>query len=207
MFSLYSYGSDYAMTSLPGNVSVLSPFEIQKKDVTYINNERTPCQSEPRTEEMNTCIQRYIEDAMGCQLPWNNESTTLPSCKEPKHYNAFLKMHNDVTRKKEAKIAEITGCLPSCRRNEYAMKLINRITLPLVDGQRQMSGLFFYPTGRYIETSYYYAYTVGDFFADVGGYMGLFLGYSALSCYDALKYVCKKAPEFKISNKRNGPLD
>ena len=153
---------------------------------------------------MNTCIQRYIEDAMGCQLPWNNESTTLPICKEPKHYNAFIKIHNEVTRKKEAKIAQITGCLPSCRRNEYAMKLINRIELPLVDGHRQMSGLFYYPTGRYIEKSYYYAYTIGDFFADIGGYMGLFLGYSALSCYDALKYLYYRATRQDVAQEMEG---
>ena len=200
LFSLYSYGSDYAMITLPGNVSVIDAFEIQKKDVTYLNDKRTPCQSESRTEEMNTCIQHYIEDAMGCQLPWHNESTALPRCKEPKNYNEFIRMFNDITRKQEAKIGEITGCRSSCRRREFEVKLINRMTVPLVDGQRQISGYFYYPTGRYIEKYHFYSYTIGDFFADVGGYMGLLLGYSALSCYDAFKYMCKKAPKCGVSN-------
>lgn len=186
-------------TTLPENASVVDAFEIQRKDVTYLNDERTPCQTEPRTEEMNICIQHHIENAMGCQLPWHNESTALPRCIETKHYDDFIKMYNDITRKQETQIGEITGCLPSCQRREFEIKLMNRITVPLVDGLRQISGYFYYPTGRYKEESHYYAYTIGDFFADVGGYMGLLLGYSALSCYDAFKYLCEKAPKLKIS--------
>ena len=203
MFSLYSYGSDYAMVQLPpGNISMISPFEIHKTQVAYMNDERTPCQSEPRTEQMNTCIQRHIENVMECQLPWNNASTSLPVCNESKHYDKFLKMYNDITRKQEANIAEITGCLPSCNRNEYSMKLINRIALPPADGERLSSIIFYYPTGRYIEKIYYYPYHYGDFFADVGGYLGLFLGYSALSCYDALKYLWNKFSRCKNSSRK-----
>ena len=150
---------------------------------------------------MYTCIQRHIENVMGCQLPWNNASTTLPMCNESKHYDQFLKMYNDITRKQEANIAEITGCLPSCNRNEYSMKLINRITVP---GERLSSFIFYYPTGRYMEKIYYYPYHYGDFFADLGGYLGLFLGYSALSFYDALKYLWSNFPGLQNCSKKNG---
>ena len=171
------------------------------KDVTYLNDERTPCQSEARIEEMNTCIQSHIENNMRCQLPWHNKSTEMQRCTEPEHYYEFIKSYITITRKKEATIAKMTGCLPPCRRREFEMKLINHRTVPLVDGRRQISGYFYYPTRRYIEKSHFYIYTLGDLIAEMGGFMGLFLGYSALSCYDAFKYLCKKALKSTMANK------
>ncbi len=49
-----------------------------------------------------------------------------------------------------------------------------------------------YPSGRYIEYSYYYSYTGSSFFADVGGYLGLLLGHSLLSFYDIAKEGARK---------------
>ena len=198
MHSLYSYGSDYTMTAeLPGNESVIHTYEIKKKDVTYLNDKQTPCQPGPRTEEINTCIQHHIEKKLACELPWHNESTTLQKCETPEQYNEFIKMYNDLSGKHEAKIAEITGCLPTCQRGEFEMKRLNRIRV--ADGLRQISGYFYYPTRRYTEKYHFYDYTFGDFLADVGGYVGLLLGYSALTCYDAFIYLCKKAQELKVS--------
>ena len=201
MHSLYSYGSDYTLTTLPGNVSIINAYEIKKKDVTYLNDEKTPCQPEPRIEEINTCIQHHIEKKMACQLPWHKKSTIYTRCTKPEQYDKFINMYNDITGKQETQIAAITGCLPSCKRAEFEMKLICRMTMPLVDGERQISGYFYYPTRRYIEKYHFYAYNVSDFLADMGGLLGLMLGYSALTCYDAIIYLCNKAQEIKIPRK------
>lgn len=194
--SMYTFGNDYAFTTFPDNASLVNLFEIQMEDVTYLKDKRTPCQSEPRTEDMNTCIQHYLERTMKCQLPWHNESTVLPRCTKPEQYDEFIKSYNKITRMKEASIAEITSCLPSCERREFQMKLITSKTIPLTDGQRHITGYFYYPNGRYTEKHHYYTYKTGDLFADIGGYLGLLLGYSILSCYDAFRYLCKKMPTF-----------
>merc|ERR1712207_47042 len=43
----------------------------------------------------------------------------------------------------------------------------------------------FYPSGRYEKVKQDYIYTQDDFIADVGGYLGLCLGMSILTFYDA----------------------
>ena len=48
-----------------------------------------------------------------------------------------------------------------------------------------------FPSRRYTELVHYYTYEWGDFIADVGGFLGLLLGYSVLSIYDELKIACK----------------
>ena len=54
-----------------------------------------------------------------------------------------------------------------------------------------LSIMIFFPSNRFTEKIYYYTYDLGSFIADVGGFMGLLLGHSALSCYDGLKRFWK----------------
>ena len=166
--------------------------EVQKKDVTYLNDDRTPCQQKPRTEEISTCIQHYIENKMRCQLPWHNQNTTFPQCIKSDQYVEFLNTYLGISSQNEAWIAKVTGCLPSCRRNEFEVKVVNRIEMPPENGKCYYSGMFYYPSGSYKEKTYYYTYEFSDYIADIGGYMGLLLGYSLISFYDGFKYMLKK---------------
>ena len=192
--ALYKYGSANSYT-VHHNVksSLMTVHEVQKKEVTYLNDERTPCQSKPRSEEISTCIQHYIENTMRCRLPWHsNQSKTLPQCKKLDQYEDFLNNYLWISNQKEASIAKVTGCLPSCKRNEFDVKVVNRIKMPSEDGKLYYSALFYYPSGSYTEKSYYYTYEFSDYLADIGGYMGLLLGYSLISFYDGFKYILKK---------------
>ena len=42
----------------------------------------------------------------------------------------------------------------------------------------------YFPGGNYEVTNEYYTYDENSFIADVGGYLGLFLGFSLLSFFD-----------------------
>lgn len=190
--ALYKYGSAYTYTMINANTSLMTVHEVQKKDVTYLNDDRTPCQQKPRTEEISTCIQHYIENKMRCQLPWHNQNTTFPQCIKSDQYVEFLNTYLGISSQNEAWIAKVTGCLPSCRRNEFEVKVVNRIEMPPENGKCYYSGMFYYPSGSYKEKTYYYTYEFSDYIADIGGYMGLLLGYSLISFYDGFKYMLKK---------------
>ena len=71
------------------------------------------------------------------------------------------------------------------------MKVITRVDVPNEEQNRFM-GVFWYPSGSYIEKVYYYTYDFSDYFADIGGYMGLLLGYSLLNFYDVFKKMCTR---------------
>ena len=189
----YKYGSAYSYTSLLGsNKSRMVLYEIQKKVVTYLNDERTPCQSKLREEEINTCIHHHIENKMGCQLPWHNKSITLPRCMKSEQYEEFLNSYDKISNLDVASISKVTGCLPTCKRNEFNLKVVSQIDRQLIKGQKHLGGIFYYPSGAYKEKSYYYTYDISDYIADIGGYMGLLLGCSLLNFYDGFKYMCKK---------------
>ena len=185
---------------LPRNKSIITVHEIRKNEVIYINDERTPCQNKERTEEMNDCIQHHIENKMECQLPWYNERSILPRCNESDQYEEFLQSYIRIASRDEASIAKVTGCLPSCKRNEFDVRVINRVEM--ASNEAYFSGLFYYPSGGYDEKIYYYTYALGDYIADVGGYMGLLLGYSLISFYDGFKYMLTWLSKQTLFNER-----
>ena len=203
----YKFGSAYSFIMKGEESSKVTLYEIEKKDVTYLSDERSPCQSEPRAEEISTCIQHHIENRLGCQLPWYDKSKNLPRCKESNQYKEFLKSYNWHASLDDASIAKFTGCLPSCRRNEFKMKVFQEFSVPPIHGQTYFACMFFYPSGAYIEKSYYYTYDFGDYVGDVGGYMGLLLGCSLLGFYDWFKRIYRKMLRRMRKKYRDGKKD
>ena len=192
--SLYNFGNDLSYTSIHNNNTLIKAHEIRRREVTYLNDPRTPCQPKPRNEDMNNCVQRYIENEIGCQLPWNRNMTTLPKCTEREQYKHFLEKYDEIASLGGFSISKTTGCLPSCTINEFSLKVKSSMSISNESNSyigSMYAGLFYYPGGRYIQKVYYYQYDFTSYIADVGGLVGLFLGYSMLSFYDGLKYVWK----------------
>ena len=183
--SIYNFGSAASYTLINDNKTYIKLHEIQRKEVTYLNDHRTPCQSNPREENMDNCIQHYIESKLRCQLPWHTDKSTLPKCIENSHYRAFLDSYNKIAGLDGFSIAKKTGCLPSCKINEFTMTNPELISIP--NEEAVYKGFFFYPGGRYRQKVYHYNYDFTSYIADVGGLVGLFLGYSMLGFYDGLK--------------------
>ena len=111
--SLDNLGSYSSYTTLHDNNSWVKVHKVRRKEVTYFNDHRTPCLSKTRSESMNKCIQGYIEDEIGCQLPWNSGKTALPRCIEREQYQSFIDTSDRISRLSGFSIAKKTGCLPS----------------------------------------------------------------------------------------------
>ena len=139
--------------------------------------------------DLHACVTAHLEQRIGCKLPWTNSSGR--QCQTASDYRAYLEQYRQVIALSEDSISRNTGCLPRCRRREFTRTLLS--TSHEVVGAndagkaRTVEFLLFYPTGRYTVKNYYYVYDGNTAFADVGGYLGLLLGHSLLSFYDALK--------------------
>ena len=138
-------------------------------------------------------FQRYLEDAIGCRLPW---MTKLPSnsnatCQTKAEYEAYMTTFDSLVSLSENTISRMTGCKPSCTRNEYTRRLMSNTHEVKEEGdkiaERTMMHIFYFPSGRYVGKKFYYTYNANAFFADIGGYLGLLLGHSVLSFYDIAK--------------------
>ena len=190
--SPYNFGSTQTFTRLPEAAGDhIDLIEINRKEVSYLNDSSSPCQLDGRVEDLNTCIQHYIEYEIGCQMSWNIENTTLTKCTLPDQFTDFMAAYDKIASLSSSAIAMETNCLPSCRRNEYSIKIIERIHIPDQYNRTLYQGFLVYPSGRYIKKDYYYTYDFESYIADVGGLMGLFLGHSLISFYDIIKEAWK----------------
>ena len=190
---MYTFGSAQTYTSMLSliaqNTSITVLHEINRKEVTYLNDPRTPCQPKPRDVDMNICIQHYIETQIKCQLPWHTDETILPKCTETRQYQDFLTSYEEIASLSGFSIGEKTGCLPSCRINEFSVIVKDQVFAQ--DEWPKFSGYFYYPGGQYKKKLYSLTYDFTSYIADAGGLIGLFLGYSMLSIYDGLKNAWK----------------
>ena len=95
--SLYNFGNHMSYTTFSDNHSWVVLHEIRRTEVTYLNEPRTPCEMKPRKQNMENCVQHYIEDTIGCQLPWNTDrQTLLQNCSENYQYHAFLNSYDEI---------------------------------------------------------------------------------------------------------------
>ena len=95
-------------------------------------------------------------------------------------------------------IYEQTGCLASCERNEYIIvdssfknreHSVSSQVDHILDYELYLE--FNILTGSHKEEEQYVIYDSNSFIADVGGFLGLLLGFSALSLYDEFESLLR----------------
>ena len=75
--------------------------------------------------------------------------------------------------------------MPGCSKSK--IELVPEYSNYMIDDDKKEARLsFVYPSGEYDFVEEYYIYNWGSFIADVGGYLGLLLGYSLLSMYQTM---------------------
>merc|ERR1712061_542020 len=96
-----------------------------------------------------------------------------------------------MTDKSEDEIYNLTGCIPLCKRDEIHVEStgdFNKRIYPSKNSKLTLT--FIFKDGSYQEVQEYIVYDIYSFIADVGGYLGLLLGYSLLSIYqDVTKWI------------------
>jgi hypothetical protein len=163
-------------------------FEISKTDVKNLDQPNYRCDGSREGIGAKECTNRYIENRLGCSLPWRkqNYSVLLPTCNEPWQYDKLFSIYQDTSSMDNNEIYNITGCLSSCEKSEYQMRIQSEITQANNYPPNQYKIKMILTSGRYIEKKQYLIYDNNSLIADIGGYLGLLLGYSILSLYNAM---------------------
>ena len=82
-------------------------------------------------------------------------------------------------------VYEKTGCLASCEKDEYNPIVADKMTEVMKEPYDTHLD-FRMMVGSYQEMEQYLLYDSDSFIADVGGFMGLLLGFSVLSIYNEI---------------------
>ena len=83
-------------------------------------------------------------------------------------------------------VFDLTGCRVPCTRDEWSYKrYYKRVKVFFMNKPLQVQ--FFFGANTFHTTSQYLAYDTQNLIADIGGYLGLLLGYSLFDFYDIAK--------------------
>ena len=158
------------------------------------------------------CMENYYSKKLGCVLPWalfhgvNNQSMNI--CKGKEKYWEFRNISMNILKSEENKELNEEGCfIPDCQQRSWSIRFKENYDImtetPL--GNSTAAG-FMYDMPRDTKTlvrKEVRLYTAINFFAEVGGYLGLLLGECLISyliisskwiqiIYKKLKVKCTK---------------
>ena len=181
------YGSVHKRFWLKANATYLEKLHVRKNKFVAIDRSKRRCSNDPTSETLGRCIVRYIESVVECTSHQAMSDMKMRFCNKS---TARTKARQEITQfwdMSEDEIFNKTGCIPSCTRDE--IKLVGSDDRRIIseNGEEpKLILLFIFEDGSYHVRQEYFVYDTGSFLADVGGYLGLILGYSLLGLYNTI---------------------
>ena len=191
-----------------GSKYIKTPFTDSNKNLLWYNQrlsmERShfkaldrpsePCASNEKSSQTSACIAKFIEKQTGCNIRiyGSTQSVTQPPCNSLGQLRNLTSIVSKLHEADARTIYEQTGCLASCERYEYDR----------IDSEMSSHSAIFTPPHLTMEflmvdksiedRKQYVIYDFTSFIADVGGLLGLLLGFSILSIYDELEKMLRQ---------------
>ena len=186
---------------------------ITKTRLNALDKPSERCSTDDRVPNTTSCIVRYFEEQLGCSININGGgSSGMAPCTTKEGYNMMRNMTKILDEADSNKIYSLTGCLASCQRDEYqdidsSFMVLNKLRSSILGamfGNTKKEDIIELELKfRIIKPSYkqedqYVIYDFNSFIGDVGGFLGLLLGYSILSLYGDMVGILER---FKLCSR------
>ena len=157
----------------------------KQTDTKNINKSNYTCYEENSNTFMD-CMENYYSIKLGCLLPWSLnrkiENDSMNLCKGKEKFAEFKSIAMNILKSEAKKELTNKGCfIPNCLQRSWT----NHLDIKSSETKNLMSGFDFEmpPHGKVLVREEVMLYTLMNFFAEVGGYLGLLLGESLLSYF------------------------
>ena len=196
--SVRAFGSAYKKLKIRTTDGVPRRFyrnlEVKKIRRKYLDKPDDHCTDELLHPNMTACIAKFIANEIGCSINIQGiQPTNHPVCNTVEQLHAFAKISSKLENAEATSIYDMTGCLSSCEKDKFDISLeaeSYRTRYGNYDSDVLLRFTIY--ESSYVEEEEYVIYDLNSFGADVGGFMGLVLGFSLLSIYDKMVECLKK---------------
>ena len=142
------------------------------------NTKNYPC-NENKDFKFSLCIRKAVEQFVGCRMPWNGNRNKSIRCYQLSQYKQYGKMYRKIANMDFGSVRNLTNCRPPCRYMEVL--LVGDSHRWAKSGPGYVFTLA--TTDIRVETEVQ-LYSVGSLVAELGGSLGLFLGFSFFMLWD-----------------------
>ena len=176
-------------------------------DTIKINKSNYTC-NEYNSNRFMHCMEDYYSEKLGCMLPWvlrnNIRNSNMNLCKGKEKYEEFKEIIMKILKPEETKELTNKGCfISNCMQISWKIRREKTLELENIKTGFQIE---MPPNAKVLVREEVKLYTLINFFAEVGGYLGLLLGESLISylitaskCFQTLKRkfkeCCRKPDE------------
>ena len=137
-------------------------------------------------------------------MSWDNMGSVQSenSC-DAESLGKYFKFLIQLKQHPTASIISESGCMTKCKTSQYSVEItrskgrlqykwtfVPQLLLQVDWASNWTSSVFIQPKSSLIEYSVeYLSYDLNDLIGDIGGYLGLFLGWSLVTFYDAVPLI------------------
>ena len=175
---------------------------IKKSHLKAVDQPIYRCRDLSTETNASACIANFIEGELGCNpnVFGSKYSKGLP-CTTKDQLLQFDQISEKLSGSNDQDVYTMTGCSPLCDRNVYSI-YADPMTCRDDYHYDEFQLLMRITDRAYEERTQYIIYDTDSFIADVGGYMGLLLGYSIMSLYVEIESLLKRMIQrlFSCSN-------
>ena len=149
-------------------------------DTTNINKSNYTCDEENSKGFMH-CMENYYSQKLGCKLPWVLKNTerndVMDLCTGKEKFKEYKNIAMNILKSESSKELTNEGCfMPNCMQRSWTIKKDKTLSINKTGFQFQIPRHM-----KVLVREEVKLYTLINFFAEVGGYLGLLLGESLLS--------------------------
>ena len=143
-----------------------------------LNRKSNPCK-EDREYDFRQCVRNSLAKKIGCKLPWDRWSLEeFEVCSKVKEIRKYSKIYDLLFIDTVVNIVNRTGCPKPCHYKEY--KLAGK-----EEGSAYKNILYLLANDEVMIEKEITSYSGLSLLADIGGSLGMFLGFSFLMVWDA----------------------
>ena len=154
-------------------------------DTININKPNYTCYEDNSNLFMH-CMEDYYSKKLGCRLPWAVKNDTridiMNPCKGKEKFQEFKSIVMNILKPDETTELINKGCfIPNCMQRSWKIRNQRNTDERRNDKPLTGFGIKMPPNMKVLVREEVKLYTLINFFAEVGGYLGLLLGESLLS--------------------------
>ena len=196
--SPYNHDFDYRQINWIKPGMVLHVVFGQSTEVQHLDKTGFSCIKDD-TNKMPDCVNKYFSKKLGCILPWSTNPTET-ICEGKDKFQQFKNLSMSILKPQIKKELNQAGCfVPNCYKRTWDIKSTN--VWPSQNFSRMSFSIF--QNSKLTVKKEVTLYTFTNFFAEIGGYLGLFLGESIASfIFMSMDWVKVIAKTFKKKCKR-----
>ena len=176
-YNMMSFGQPDPLTLSPNKELEIS-FSINQ--ITKLSKKGKECVEEEEYS-FTRCLHDYAISTSNCHIGEDKKG-----CTKKAFFNYFqilihMKRHNIASVKRES------GCYPKCKHTTYTLEVYEKTK----DGNSNWtSEVFIQPKSSEVKFSKeYYSFGSNDLISNIGGNLGLFLGWSLLTFFEAISIL------------------